>query len=354
MALEHHPTKRDTYLSLSAGYPPTSTSRTYGGHVFAQSAWAAAHTVPHGLHVHSMTGYFLLQGDTRYAFEYRVRRVRDGGIYALRIIEAYQDSPAAANGKSPTFIGIASFKRDERNKHKSGAKGQRKDFAHQELPKDFLNTEYGAVLNGKRFEDFQLAQGTDGMWLNDLSIDEWKQRGTAFPGVEMRKVDMRGYNPNSVPQGGLADGGEKASKWRLLMMYRLVEGDEELKGKNAASDLINENACAHLYASDRNSLFLALRALGFERDQGQVGSLSHTVNFHGDAVDLMMGKKVFVQEQWISSSGADRVTHTSRIWDQESGKILASTVQDGMMRMPVGKSREVVDGEALLRREAKL
>lgn len=370
MRLERHHLMPDVFLSTSAAYPPTPTTRTYGGHVFAQAAWAAAHTVPYGLHVHSITGWFLLLGDTRYAFDYRVRRVRDGGVYALRIVEAYQDSKAADDAKTPTFMAVVSFKRDERNKHKPGAKGQRIDFEHQELPKNWLDQEYGHVLQQKqKFEDLPVTQGMDGMWTPELTVEEWKKRGNGYPGLEMRKVDMQGYNLKAVP-GALDDDGEAARRWRLLILYRLVtdageerrmaEERQKHKHKNGADDVTNLHACAHLYASDRNSLFLAQRALGFEKLAGQVGSLSHTVNFHGYASELLMidevtgSLKEYIQESWTSNSGADRVTHNSRIWDRETKRVVASTVQDGMMRIQPGERKGLIDYETMLRRESKL
>lgn len=361
MHLNPHPSKPDAFTSTSAAYPPTPAPRTYGGHVFAQAAWAGARTVSYGLHVHSITGYFLLLGDTHYAFEYRVKRVRDGGVYALRQVEAYQNSKAAEFGKAPVFICYVSFKRDERKKHKSG-KGQRQDFEHQERPKEWLKTEYGDVLGAKQFEDWPVSQGMDGMWpQGSMSIDMWKRRGDAYPGLEMRKVDMQRFARGAV-KGGLDDGGDVARKWRLLQLYRIVVDEKEEKDlvkKSGADDVINLHAVGHLYASDRNSLFLAQRALAFERCSGHIGSLSHTVNFHGHASDLLMidgdgHRKVFAQEAWVSNSGADRVCHNSRLWDVKSGKIVASTVQDGMMRIPVEQSYAVIDGDALLRREAKL
>lgn len=369
------------FTSLSASFPPTPTPRSYGGHVFAQAAWAATYTIPFGMNVHSMTGYFLEVGDTRYAFRYVVRRVRTGGIYAIRYIEAYQDAGEAIKGNGSgsvlCFVATIGFKRDESGKHQ-GLKPQRRDFDHQALPRDWLAQEYGAVLFRKlAFEDWPLCQGMDGLWNTSMSIEKWKQRGDAFPGLEMRKVDMSGYNPDpkSMPIGGAqgGDDGKAARSWRLLLLYRLIDDGEGLSGsidkdkdkskhKMGADDIINLHACAHLYASDRNSLFLPHRALGFQDTRGQTGSLSHTVNFHGHAKDWLMidqqtGKaKEYVQEIWTSDSGADRVMHNSRLWDKTTGRIIASTVQDGMMRIPVkGPSTSgLVDGDAIMRREAKL
>ena len=330
--------------------------------------------------LHSMTGYFLEIGDTRYPFRYVVRVVRTGGIYAIRHVEVFQDAGEATKGSGKPvlcFVAYVGFKRDESEKHAGssgadgkGKKAQRRTFEHQALPRDYLKREYGGLLGKKAFEQWPVVQGMDGLWSNEMSVEEWKQRGDAYPGLEMKKVDMRGYNPRIVPAGGVmgGDGGDAARRWRLLQLYRLVEDERdaklgaetEKKMKTGADDVFNLHACAHLYASDRNSLFLAQRALGFQDVRGQMGSLSHTVNFHGYAKELVMvdertGKpKEFVQEMWISDSGADRATYNSRLFEKESGRIIATSVQDGMMRIPTGRTKEIIDGDAIVRRDMKL
>lgn len=379
--LTPHPSDRDTFTSTSAAYPPTPGPRSYGGHVIGQAAWAASHTVPYGLHVHSITGYFLSIGDTRFALRYRVRRLRDGGVYAIRVVEAFQvggEGPADDDeaGQEAMFMCMMSFKRDESQYHVHGHQRQRWDFKHQALDSDWLKKEYGGQLGDRHFEDFARCQGMDGLWpVGSMSVDEWKRRGDVFPGLEMRKVDMTGYN--GIPcRGGLADGGDVARRWRLLVLYRLIVDDNDDKSndeisesgrtskaqtKTGADDELNLHACAHIYASDRNSLFLAQRALGLELMTGHIGSLSHTVNFHGGAESLRMiaqdsarTRKEFVQESWVSSSGDDRVCHESRIWDRATGRILASTVQDGMMRIPVKQDFTFIDRDIILQRKAKL
>lgn len=366
MQVHHDPPHHDVYLSKSPGYPPTATTRTYGGHVFAQSAWSAAHTVPFGLHVHSITGYFLLLGDTRFPFKYVVRRVRTGGVYALRQVDVYQDSDAGDHGRVPCFVALVSFKRDESRKHQDGAKGQRSSFSHQAVDRQYVRKEYRSVLEGRLFEDWPLCQGADGFWDKNMNVDEWKRRGRVFPGLEMRKVDMRAYNKALPPRGGEAtDGGRAARQWRLLVMYRYIDDadDKHVSTKQratAADDHLNLHACAHLYASDRNSLFLGKRALGFQTAAGTMGSLSHTVNIHCSPSELAMlepatGRcKTFVQESWISNSGGDRVCHNSRIFDFEQGRLLMSTVQDGMMRMSVKSDPDQIDGDEIMRRDHKL
>lgn len=118
----------------------------------------------------------------------------------------------------------------------------------------------------------------------------------------------------------------------------------------------NLHAIAHLYASDRNSLFIVPNHLELGRDYTRMASLSHTVIFHVGIEDLIMpdeppgddprafpttkesrrggnGKrKWFMQESWITRVGGGRGLHMSRLWDYDRGLHIASTMQDGLIR----------------------
>lgn len=49
---DNAPEKVERFRSLAAPYPPGGGTRSFGGHVYAQSAYAAAQTVGKGLVVH--------------------------------------------------------------------------------------------------------------------------------------------------------------------------------------------------------------------------------------------------------------------------------------------------------------
>ena len=250
----------------------------------------------------------------------------------------YQDSELSQGGETPCFVATIGFKSDESDKHK---KRLRQEFEHQEASPNHIDTMYQVVLQGKTFEDHAIDPAADGVWSDQMNWQSWKKRGEAFPGLEQRKVDMRKFNGPAVV--GAKDGGLVARRWRLIKFYRLLrEDDVEDKTKNKTleddedENDLNLHACAHLYASDRNSLFLGQRALGFETIVAQGGSLAHTVIFHGPPsrsrmIDDTTGKrKMCVQESWTSNSGADRLCHNSRLWDYDKGRIIATTLQDGM------------------------
>ena len=64
--------------------------RTFGGHVAGQSLVSAVRTVEPRYQVHSLHGYFLRPGDARAPTVYLVERLRDGGSFATRRVNAVQ------------------------------------------------------------------------------------------------------------------------------------------------------------------------------------------------------------------------------------------------------------------------
>jgi acyl-CoA thioesterase II len=325
-------TEKDVFESLTASWPPAPHKRAFGGHVYAQAVYAASKTVGKGLVVHQVNGYFLLPGAIDVPYVYRVRRIRDGGIYALRSVDVYQDSDAAAQGKSPCFVGTMSFKRSETGKK------QWKEYRYQDIKPDHIVTVYKDVLAGLHPGDHPLSPGADALWWEREEQHYWSQYAASFPGVECRKVYMAKYN-GKVP----LDGGQATARYRQLQFYRII-----LDGAGGPPDL-NLHAAAHLYASDRNSLFLIQRALGYENVRTNMASLSHTVVFQGPAEQLCMvdesGKaKWFVQEAWTSNGGDNRGTHKSLLWDHTAGRVVGESLQDGMLRFPADLVEEVRQG----------
>jgi acyl-CoA thioesterase len=129
----------------------------------------------------------------------------------------------------------------------------------------------------------------------------------------MRKVDMSAYNKSKPP-----------TDYRQLMYYQPL-------GSIPLADY-NLHACAHLYASDRNSLWLVSNVLGFGDAVGTMGNLSHSVVFHVNGEDLVMREgEWWCQESWTPRSSGGRGIHESRIWGP-SGAHIASSWQDGLVR----------------------
>jgi acyl-CoA thioesterase-2 len=79
--------KPDLYLATS---PQNGWKRVFGGQVIAQALAAAARTVE-GRDPHSLHAYFILGGDPGQPIAYDVDRIRDGGSFTTRRVQARQN-----------------------------------------------------------------------------------------------------------------------------------------------------------------------------------------------------------------------------------------------------------------------
>lgn len=349
-----------------------------------------------------MSGHFILPGRIDLPFIYQVRRLRSGGMYSVRLVEVYQDETQSASppppsssenpvpsisSRTPCFIATISFKRPELYPQTLSSSPSQPvpdlppsptpplkyvPFSHQTLSSSYLRTTY-PMLFGRPPASHPLAQASDCEWWPTFTAHEHPHPDGTFPGVEMRKVDLDGsnFNPKAVAQGGVG-------QYRFLHMYRMIEPDESpLESSSSSSNAgaeeedednnewrrLNLSLAAHLYASDRNGLFLIARALGFGNGLFDITSLSHSVVFHAAPEQLLMQAPQrslgniqhtwFVQEAWSSVSGGNRAMHESRLfsWNEQSGEaeVLASTFQEGLCRLtsktsPVGDGGQAEDG----------
>lgn len=87
-------------------HPQTKLQRTFGGQVMAQALAATYRTMARDRLCHSLQGYFLRPGATSSDLTYVVHRIRDGGSFSTRRVQAYQDG-------HEIFEMTASFKRPE-------------------------------------------------------------------------------------------------------------------------------------------------------------------------------------------------------------------------------------------------
>ncbi|KAF7510357.1 hypothetical protein GJ744_006853 [Endocarpon pusillum] len=346
-----------TFKSMARAWVPGTGNTAFGGHIYAQAAWAASKTVVEGMIIHNMTGFFVLPGRADLPFTYKVRRVRDGGIYCLRAVEVYQtlveersesttsnatkqqtsltEGLTEAKDMAPCFTATVSFKRRE-------DPGRYIHFRYQtpHVSAGHLRKTYGKVLSGRRPEDQPIAPGIDSiLWTRGLEADLWEETGLRFPGVEVRKVDMASSSTGNP---------DRVGEWRQLSFYRLIKDDDDDDAVDVDGDdsnttsTLNLHACAHLYASDRNSLFVITNALNLADQLLAPTSLSHTVIFHGDPAALSMcdrqGRPIwFLQEAWTENGGSNRGCHESRLWrcdDDGRDEIIATTKQDGVIRVP--------------------
>ena len=96
------PLEQDKFQGTS---PANGWKRVFGGQVVAQALAAAVRTVD-GRDPHSLHGYFILGGDPLVPIAYEVDRIRDGGSFTTRRVQAFQHGKAI-------FSMIASFHKPE-------------------------------------------------------------------------------------------------------------------------------------------------------------------------------------------------------------------------------------------------
>ena len=265
-------------------------------------------------------------------FIYTVRHIRDGRNYSVRAVDARQDGRIC-------FSCLCSFKRAEKYA----------PFSHQ--PAIPAKETYRSLLAGKRPHDHPNSPGIDVDWWIE-QVNEGHADDGEFPGLVVKKVDMQDFNDSDVVK-------REPDRYRQLVLYCLrssPDGSSKdkkysldelqlLKQRVDSGEFDNLYACAHMYACDKNSLFLAARALDHQL-HAAIASLSMTVIFHQRDSPLRMidwdatfsrknghlPMKWFVQDAWTPSSGDNRVSHESRLWSPD-GTLLATTLQDGQLRL---------------------
>jgi len=255
------------------------TSRVFGGQVLAQSIIAASRTVDEGS-IHSLHAYFLRAGDAEAPIVYNVERNRDGRSFKSRRVVAIQ------HGR-PIFTMAASFQL------------QQEGLNHQfEMPDVPMPEELSS--EGEVPED-RLAQVPP-------LLRRWFSRTGPFDFRPVKKTDV--FNPQAqAPYSNI---------W-----FRLSE-------KIEVSDLMHRALMA--YASDFHLVGTATlpHGISFIQDDLLMASLDHGMWFHRPArVDDWM---LYSCDSPSSSGG--RGLARGLIYDR-SGRLVASTIQEGMIR--VGK-----------------
>lgn len=179
---------------------------------------------------------------------------------------------------------------------------------------------------------------------SDREFMDWKgppMITPSVPGLKSSLISMHDLNKERLPLD------------RRTMFYYTAIGSESPSVHNP-----NLDACVHLYASDRESLFVVLRHVGLGKNCRQLKSLSQTVIFHTGAQSLATfdangRERWFSQEVWTDRIGDSRCVHHSKIHD-ENGVHVATTIQDGLMRLSFNTDQDRTEAQEKLCGQAKL
>jgi acyl-CoA thioesterase-2 len=258
------------------------TPRVFGGQVLAQSIIAASRTVDEGS-IHSLHSYFLRAGDAEAPIVYDVDRNRDGRSFKSRRVVAIQ------HGR-PIFTLAASFQLEQ--------EGLDHQFEMPEVPMPEELSSEGNVPEDKLEQVPQFMR-------------RWFTRTGPFDFRPVKKVDV--FNPQ--PQPPYKD-----------VWFRLND-------KIDAPELMHRALMA--YASDFHLVGTATlpHGVSFINDHLVMASLDHAMWFH---------RPVRVDD-WLlyscdsPSSSGGRGLARGLIYDR-SGKLVASTMQEGMIRVKKSSS----------------
>ena len=233
--------------------------RTFGGHVAGQALVSAVRTVDPRFQVHSLHGYFLRPGDARAPTVFIVERVRDGGSFCTRRVNAVQHGETIFNMS-------ASFQTVQQG------------ITHQDLmpdapdPKDLPD-----IASMKAFDDAGFK-----------AFAEW----------DLRKV----------PRAQLPHIPGKVAEQQVWFRHRDRLPDDPVL-----------HICALAYMSDLTLLGTSWSIHPAERDHLQVASLDHAMWF----MRPFRADEWLLYDQSSPSAGAGRALTQGKIYNQAGDMVAA-------------------------------
>lgn len=269
---------RGGVFSPESGY----LQRTFGGHVAGQSLVSAVRTVDPRFEVHSLHGYFLRPGDAKNPTVYLVERLRDGGSFCTRRINAVQHGETI-------FSMAVSFQSEQQ-----GIEHQ--DAMPDVVPPDDLP---GFVSKGGVFDDAGFAQ-----------FAEW---------------DVR-----LVPRDRINVLPGKASQQQVWFKHKDPLPDDPVL-----------HICALAYMSDLTLLGSAQVTHEEARKHLMVASLDHAMWF----MRPFRADEWLLYDQSSPSSCGGRSLTQGKIFTQ-SGALVAAVMQEGLTRFRRGYPGAEMPGES--------
>ncbi len=252
--------------------------RIYGGQVLAQALVAGMRTVDSARGVNSLHGYFMLPGELGHPIVYEVELLRDGGSFSTRRIKAIQ------HGRT-IFVMVASFHRVE--------EGLDYHASMPDVPKP---------------EELKSAQE---LFTGDLSglPDNMQRFWKRFRSIEFKPVDISRY----------VDRSQRGSTQQIWF-----------RTASPLPDAQEVHAAVLAYISDFALLETALSPHGkiLSDPDVRLASLDHALWFH----------RPFKADKWLlysldsPSSSGSRGFCRGQIFS-EDGTLIASTAQEGLMRI---------------------
>jgi len=253
-------------------------SRTYGGTFMGQAVMAAGRTVPGDRPIHSAHAHFLRPGDSSAPMTYEVHRLRDGGAYSTRRVEA-------AQGRGVIFTLTASF-------HRGDATELNHQGPHLRVPSPAQTPSPASAF------------------AHDPELREWCRHLSSWLGV-----DLRFPEPPARATARESSSGDRQSVW--------------IRVQDALGDAPLLHAAALAYCSDLLLLStgLAPHGMTFAGGDLQFASIDHAIWFH----QSVRADQWFLHDMQALWNGHGRSLSRGDIFD-ERGRLAATTSQEGVIR----------------------
>lgn len=252
--------------------------RVFGGQLLGQALRAASYSADRP--VHSLHAYFLSGGDARLPIIYQVEKTRDGQSFLNRIVKAIQ------NGRL-IFQAMVSFVNEE-----DGLEFQ-VDMPDYALPEQLPNEE-------------ELKQA-----MLKFVPENWR---TAF--LRRRHIEITPIDPTNPfdPQPAPPSHAHYMRTWQKLP----AEHDEQSLHQAIVA-----------FCSDFTLMTTCLRPHGISylSPQIQCASLDHAIYFH----QPVRADEWFLHDMIASQTHSSRGLNFGKIW--QNGRLVASTVQEGLIRL---------------------
>jgi acyl-CoA thioesterase II len=242
-------------------------------------------------------------------FTYKVQVIRNGRGYCVRsVIVRQQDDPTIC------FTCICSFKKTEPGL-----------INVQE--KHDLQKKYASLLKGKNAEDLPIR--SDIQDARFAALNNQEPCVVTFPGIYTTLFPFEELYKTLAP----------IDRKSLFIYTTITDKNSEQEHDP------NLDACAHLYHSDRESIYSMIRQYELSDILGAASTLSHTVTLHVGADQLRFRDESGKRKWFWSETGAKRVAdgrglHEGRIYDSD-GVLIASAMQDGMLKLREMSPEEV-------------
>ncbi|WPH03344.1 Acyl-coenzyme A thioesterase 8 [Acrodontium crateriforme] len=319
---------------------PPGARGIYGGAVIAQCLAAAQRTVPSNFTVHSMHCYFVLNGNSDIPIIYHVENVREGRSFATRTVQARQRG-------QPIFTTTLSFVRE--------GSGGKKTVEHAAT----MRKDIPAAPEGENGID-SVSRGSNSPFVSqqigiansespnphEKSTLQWvKARGRiSEEGGHQAHLSALAYMSDSFFIGTVS---RVHGLWRNNSTKKVKEGVLQITKEIA--DLV-KNADIELVRKEGldDELIATIRGLDLKEGEvkeiqttprpevGMMVSLDHTIYFHSPR-DFRADEWMFTEMQtpW---AGDGRGLVFQRIYSKD-GKLIASCVQEGLVRLKQDKSK---------------